>query len=178
MDAQHASTQYLGQIQSSSDTLMHGGTKNQDHPASPQDNAVEGCLFCLRHSADQNKIMMENDAFFARYDNFPANPGHIEVVPKRHVESFFELSAGEVSDAYALMCAAKEILDQIHNPDGYTIGINEGEASGRSVKHLHIHVIPRHHGDVKDPRGGIRQIAPNWDPDLWKNHPDRQKTRT
>jgi histidine triad (HIT) family protein len=43
-------------------------------------------------------------------------------------------------------------------PDGYTIGVNEGEAAGRTVPHLHIHIIPRYKGDVDDPTGGIRHI--------------------
>lgn len=45
-------------------------------------------------------------------------------------------------------------------PDGYNIGINEGEAAGRTIDHLHIHIIPRHSGDVKKPEGGIRHVIP------------------
>lgn len=131
-------------------------------------SSVERCLFCLDQSADQNRIMLESTAFFARYDNFPANPGHIEIVPRRHVESFFELSPEEVTEAYELMREVKDALTRQHHPDGYTIGVNEGDASGRSVRHLHIHLIPRHYGDVKDPRGGIRQVVPNWKPNLWR----------
>ena len=43
-------------------------------------------------------------------------------------------------------------------PDGYNIGINEGRAAGRTIDHLHIHVIPRYFGDVKDPTGGVRNV--------------------
>lgn len=128
---------------------------------------MAGCLFCLKHSADKNVILLQNDTFFARYDNFPANPGHVEIVPKRHVESYFELNALEIREAYALICQAKNELDEQYHPDGYTIGVNEGRAAGRSVDHLHIHLIPRHFGDVEDPRGGIRQAVPNYNPDLW-----------
>ena len=45
-------------------------------------------------------------------------------------------------------------------PDAYTIGINEGEAAGRTIDHLHIHLIPRFFGDVEDYIGGIRHIIP------------------
>ncbi|MGH3818079.1 MAG: HIT family protein [Pseudonocardiaceae bacterium] len=53
------------------------------------------------------------------------------------------------------------------SPGGYTIGMNEGKIAGRSIDHLHIHLIPRYEGDVADPRGGIRQVVPNHDPDAW-----------
>ncbi len=45
-------------------------------------------------------------------------------------------------------------------PEGYNIGINEGEAAGRTIDHVHIHIIPRYFGDVEDPVGGVRQIIP------------------
>lgn len=45
-------------------------------------------------------------------------------------------------------------------PDGYNIGINDGEAAGRTIDHLHVHIIPRYFGDVEDPVGGVRHIIP------------------
>ncbi len=43
-------------------------------------------------------------------------------------------------------------------PDGYNIGNNEGVAAGRTIHHLHLQIIPRYRGDVKNPIGGIRTI--------------------
>jgi len=43
-------------------------------------------------------------------------------------------------------------------PDAFNIGINDGEAAGRTVHHLHTHVIPRFKGDVIDPTGGVRGV--------------------
>jgi diadenosine tetraphosphate (Ap4A) HIT family hydrolase len=45
-------------------------------------------------------------------------------------------------------------------PEGFNIGINEGRASGRTIDHLHIQIIPRYTGDVAHPVGGIRTILP------------------
>lgn len=125
------------------------------------------CLFCLRDDESLNTIIDANETFYARLDNFPATPGHVEIVPKRHVESFFNLSVSEIIDAYALMRAVEKELSALHGPGGYTIGVNEGRVAGRSIDHLHIHLIPRYEGDVADPRGGIRQVVPNFDPDTW-----------
>ncbi|MGY4982434.1 HIT family protein [Streptomyces sp. 900105755] len=138
----------------------------------PSTENESACIFCKQHEPDLNKIMQQNRTFYVRYDNFPATVGHVEIVPKRHVESFFDLTAREVKDAYALILAAQKRLTKEHSPDGFTIGVNEGRAAGRTVDHLHIHLIPRRFGDVEDPRGGIRQAVPNCEPDLWAQKSD------
>src|SRR5690606_37423170 len=37
----------------------------------------------------------------------------------------------------------------------YNIGLNKGKNAGQTIDHLHIHIIPRFKGDVKNPIGGI-----------------------
>ena len=54
-------------------------------------------------------------------------------------------------------------------PDAYNHGINNGEAAGRTIHHLHWHVIPRYKGDVENPRGGVRHIIPGKG-NYWKNN--------
>lgn len=122
------------------------------------------CLFCRPHDS---KILCESPGWYARYDNFPATPGHVEIVPKRHIESWFDLAEDEVTEMHDLTRSARDLLTAEYAPDGWTIGVNEGRAAGRSIDHLHIHLIPRHYGDVPDPRGGIRRGLPNCDPDAW-----------
>ncbi|HET8721998.1 MAG TPA: HIT family protein [Nitrospira sp.] len=126
-----------------------------------------GCLFCRRDDPSLNHVSHENATCFARYDNFPAAEGHSEIVPKRHVESLFDLTPAEVRDAFTLILAVRDELWTRFQPPGYTIGVNEGKAAGRTIDHLHIHVIPRYFGDVPDPRGGIRQVLPNFFPERW-----------
>jgi diadenosine tetraphosphate (Ap4A) HIT family hydrolase len=133
------------------------------------------CIFCAIDDRKLNRVIARNKTFYARLDNFPAATGHVEIVPKRHVVSYFDLSEREIKDGYRLIRAARREIERNHGgaPDGYTIGVNEGKAAGRTVDHLHIHLIPRHVGDVEDPRGGIRQILPNSDPDSWAPRTDQ-----
>lgn len=58
------------------------------------------CLFCDKDNTDTNTIIAENEFAYARWDNFPASPGHTEVVPIRHVESFFDLNPKELDAVY------------------------------------------------------------------------------
>ena len=37
-------------------------------------------------------------------------------------------------------------------------GIDDGTASGQSVPHMHVHLIPRYRGDEEHPRGGVRWV--------------------
>ena len=106
------------------------------------------------------KSSFENPLCYCRYDNYPVGKGHMLVVPFRHVANFFELTQDERKDAFELVWQANAKLDGEFHPDGYNVGVNVGLAAGQTVMHVHIHLIPRYHGDVPDPRGGIRFVIP------------------
>jgi len=93
-------------------------------------------------------------------DGFPVSPGHTLVIPKRHVATFFDITEEEQMAIGRAIQKAKIVLDQEFTPDGYNIGINNGEAAGQTVFHLHLHLIPRYEGDCEDPRGGVRWVLP------------------
>ncbi len=102
-----------------------------------------------------------NRSAFAFYDRFPVSPGHCLVVPRRLISHWWEASADEKVDLWTLVDQVKATLDQLHRPDGYNVGFNAGAAAGQTVDHLHLHVIPRYHGDTPDPRGGVRLAIPS-----------------
>ena len=54
-----------------------------------------------------------------------------------------------------------KILEEDPTVTAFNIGINDGQAAGRSVDHLHIHLIPRRKGDMDNPRGGVRGVIPS-----------------
>jgi len=116
---------------------------------------MTGCVFCTR---PETEIVAENDLALAFYDKFPVNQGHVLVIPRRHVGSFFEAAPEELAAINELLFAVKDKLAKKFSPDGYNIGVNVGWAAGQTVFHLHVHIIPRYNGDVADPRGGIRRI--------------------
>ncbi len=120
----------------------------------------EICLFCDRNNVKKHSIIAQNELFYARWDNFPVSKGHSEIVPKKHIESFFDLNKNDLSLLFDLIKKTKEIVVDKYNPDAFNIGINEGVAAGRTIHHLHVHLIPRYKGDVKNPIGGVRHVIP------------------
>lgn len=115
-----------------------------------------GCVFC---TLDKEKILFENDLAVAFFDNFPVSLGHTLIIPKRHSETYFDLTKEEITAIFELSKKVKELLCNKYHPDGYNIGFNVQEAGGQSVMHAHMHVIPRYKGDSDNPRGGIRKIV-------------------
>jgi diadenosine tetraphosphate (Ap4A) HIT family hydrolase len=115
------------------------------------------CLFC---TLSAERIVLANELAVVIRDSFPVSPGHTLIIPKRHVVSFFDITGDERQAILALLDSAKLGLDAAFHPDGYNIGINDGEAAGQTVAHVHLHLIPRYAGDMEDPRGGVRWIFP------------------
>lgn len=115
------------------------------------------CPFC----AGDLEVIMHNDVAYAIYDKYPVSQGHLLVIPKRHVASYFETTREEKLALWGLLEDCKEFLDKSLHPDGYNVGINIGQTAGQTVPHLHIHLIPRYVGDMEDPRGGVRGVIPD-----------------
>lgn len=115
------------------------------------------CPFC---EPDADRVWLETEFGMAIWDAFPVTDGHTLVVPRQHVASIYELSADAQAALWQLVAQARQRLQDDLHPDGFNIGLNDGEAAGQTILHAHIHVIPRRDGDVEDPRGGVRWIIP------------------
>lgn len=116
---------------------------------------------CAFGTLPDGRVVEENEFALLIRDGYPVSPGHSLIIPKRHVGSFFEVTAAERAALLALLEKAKDLVEQDHTPAGYNIGINDGAAAGQTVPHLHIHLIPRYTGDQDDPRGGVRWVIPD-----------------
>jgi len=120
---------------------------------------MRACPFCARIAA--NEVRWANDHAVAFADLYPVGRGHTLVVPRRHESDLFHLDP-------IVRAAVWALVDEVHGDlvgdlaaDGFNIGLNEGNAAGRTVDHAHVHVIPRFTGDVSDPRGGVRWVLPD-----------------
>jgi diadenosine tetraphosphate (Ap4A) HIT family hydrolase len=116
---------------------------------------MNNCIFC-----NIPNPIIENDLSYAIFDKYPVNPGHLLIIPKRHIASLFETTPTEQLALFELLQQGRELLQQQYQPDGFNIGINDGTAAGQTVMHLHIHLISRFFGDIDTPRGGVRGVIP------------------
>jgi diadenosine tetraphosphate (Ap4A) HIT family hydrolase len=103
-----------------------------------------------------------NDLCFAIFDSFPVSSGHVLVITRRVVPTYFDCTAAEQAAVMELVGEVKRLLEARlePKPDGYNVGFNAGAAAGQTVPHVHVHVIPRYAGDMPDPRGGVRHVIP------------------
>ncbi|MDD3933913.1 MAG: HIT family protein [Methanoculleus sp.] len=116
------------------------------------------CPFCNPAPED---IVTANDLCYARYDIHPVSPGHLLVIPFRHVASYFDTTDEERMALARLIDDCRATTDQKLHPDGYNIGVNVGEVAGQNVMHVHVHFIPRYRGDTGQAGGGVRCVIPH-----------------
>jgi len=116
------------------------------------------CIFC---KIIKEELQFENKLAYSSIDSYPVSEFHSLIVPKRHVETYFELTNEEIHACNDLILKTKEkILKQDSSVKGFNIGTNAGKVAGQSIMHCHIHLIPRREGDVENPQGGVRSVIP------------------
>ena len=117
------------------------------------------CIFCKLIAGDIPAArVLEDELTIAFMDIGQVNPGHVLVASKRHAETLFDLTPAE---AGAIMHSAHRIAHAVRlafNPPGLTLLQANGKASDQTVRHVHLHVVPRHEND------GIALSWPRNDP--------------
>ncbi|MEM7092226.1 MAG: HIT domain-containing protein [Actinomycetota bacterium] len=80
---------------------------------------------------------------------YPYGSGHLLVLPNRGVERLTELTADEVTALWATVNTAVGVCEAEYDCPGINVGLNQGKAAGAGIpEHLHVHVLPRWHGDT------------------------------
>lgn len=120
-------------------------------------NGKSDCPFCSEEVI--KRIIFSNQDAFAIYDQYPVSKGHILIIPNRHCDNYFFLTSQEQGACWDLVNKMQDKISKEFHTDGFNLGINVGKAAGQTVDHVHIHLIPRYSGDMKDPRGGIRHCV-------------------
>lgn len=102
-----------------------------------------GCLFCniLEKKVPAN-VVYEDDHTLAFRDIRPVAPTHVLVIPRKHISAIHDLDSGDVETMGQLMVAARRVADMLNlTEEGFRLVINDGDAAGQTVHHIHVHVL-------------------------------------
>lgn len=107
------------------------------------------CTFCriLNNELPSSRVY-EDEYTLAFLDIHPIAQGHTLVVPRRHVESYTDLSPEEVAQlAQVGRLIAAHLKSAVEECEGISLSLADGTSAGQEVPHAHLHVIPRRRGD-------------------------------
>lgn len=110
------------------------------------------CIFCIKKTKGYRKkhlILHESHHAMTIMNKYPYAPGHLMVVPKRHIKDLRELSREQLFDFFELVRISITALETAFKPHGFNIGANLGKAAGAGEEnHLHFHIVARWNGDA------------------------------
>jgi ATP adenylyltransferase len=110
------------------------------------------CIFCRAGSGDDDATagVIDRGAHCVTMLNaYPYASGHLMISPYRHVGDLEALDDNESLDLMRLARRATTALRAAMHPDGFNAGLNLGTVAGAGfAEHLHLHVVPRWHGDT------------------------------
>jgi histidine triad (HIT) family protein len=110
------------------------------------------CVFCqIVEGTNPHHIVYEDESFLAFLDRYPLNPGHTQLIPKRHVRWIWDMENGEIGFIFMKARKIARALQRVFSTDWII-----ADTGGIGVPHAHIHLIPRYeddgHGELPDPK--------------------------
>ncbi|WP_370949032.1 HIT domain-containing protein [Amycolatopsis sp. cg5] len=111
----------------------------------------EGCPFCKApgQSDEDTLVLARGESVYALLNLYPYNPGHLMVVPYRHVADYTDLTPEETVELAEFTQRAMAVVREVSSAHGFNIGMNQGVIAGAGIAaHLHQHVVPRWGGDA------------------------------
>lgn len=101
---------------------------------------MDDCLFCrIVAGKIPATVVYEDDHVMAINDVFPRAPFHVLVVPRKHVAKLSDLEDEPLGGR--LLQAVRRVARQGGVGDNFRLVVNNGDAAGQNVLHLHLHVL-------------------------------------
>ena len=109
---------------------------------------MDNCIYCKIMSGEiPSYCLYEDDLFKVILDIYPSSIGHTLIIPKTHAANLFELGEKEAKAIIPLSQKIAAALKEALNFDGMNILQNNGEVSGQTINHYHMHLVPRYKDD-------------------------------
>src|SRR3989304_4255530 len=101
------------------------------------------CVFC---NLRDKYIVTENEFGTLTVNIFHYIDGQMLIIPRRHLESYHELNDKEVLGLHKLTRRGVDLLKENLGIDNIWIILREGNIAGKTIKHLHLNIIPYEEG--------------------------------
>ena len=104
------------------------------------------CILCAIRDGSKDieaKNLYQDNLIFVILNAYPFNPGHLMIMPCRHVERWRDLTQEETLKIVEFIKKTEDLLEREFSSTSFNFGVNEGPVSGGSIAHLHVQVIPR-----------------------------------
>ncbi len=109
------------------------------------------CILCAIVSGDprvESMKLFETELSMVVMNLYPYNPGHIMIFPKRHVAEIGKMTLKEWDETFLLVKKSLGIIKDLYKCGSFNIGWNIGKDSGASLKHVHLHIVPRYRNEI------------------------------
>ncbi len=109
---------------------------------------MQDCLFCkIAKGEIFSATVFENSDFKVIMDRFPSGYGHTLILTKEHFDDLFQMDGETAGKLFALVSIVAKALKKVTKCEGMNILQNNGEAAGQTIRHFHLHLIPRYPDD-------------------------------
>lgn len=103
-----------------------------------------------QHILKSSVVFFHSKLSFGFVNRKPVLPGHVLVAPVRVVERFCDLSAEEVADLFLSTQKIARIIEDYFKASSLTVAVQDGPDAGQTVRHVHVHILPRRKGDFTE----------------------------
>lgn len=100
-----------------------------------------------QHLIKPSVVFLKTELSFALVNRKPVVPGHVLVCPLRPVERFRDMSPEEVADLFQAAQRVGTVVEKHFQGTSLAFSMQDGPEAGQTVKHVHVHILPRKAGD-------------------------------
>jgi len=97
------------------------------------------CRFCDIVNGSEDFVLWENDNFMLLLDTIPCKKGHCLLIPKKHVDSIFDLDKNLYDEMFSIIKKLEKPLCKVTNAKRLGLIL-----TGFEIPHAHIHLVPLH----------------------------------
>jgi ATP adenylyltransferase len=133
------------------------------------DKKSQACVFCQKLAQGpeydhENYVLYRGKHAFVVLNLYPYNNGHLMVLPYDHIASLEDLPPDVQAEMIHLVSHFIKLVRLALAPTGFNVGMNIGKAAGAGIDdHVHIHIVPRWHGDTNFmPIVAETRVIPEW----------------